>query len=85
MISNLRKRISFKRDHKWTDAHVNDYVDDDMSEDQHKRVEKHTGICPDCRYLLDSLLKTAEELVKLRTKTPSDLKPKILERLRRDD
>ena len=59
--------VRFMRDHRWTHAHLSDYVDDDLSELERARVEEHVGMCPRCRRLLATLIKTLEGLRALGT------------------
>jgi anti-sigma factor RsiW len=54
--------LRFMRDHRWTHAHLSDYVDRDLSEPGRRRVEKHVGMCPRCRRMLATLIKTVEAL-----------------------
>jgi anti-sigma factor RsiW len=54
--------LRFMRDHRWTHAHLSDYVDLDLSEPGRRRVEKHVGMCPRCRRMLATLIKTVEGL-----------------------
>ena len=41
----LRKR---RDDHVWSQQHLSDYVDGDMSWRSRKRLELHAEECPDC-------------------------------------
>lgn len=52
----------FIRDHRWTHAHLSDYVDDDLSQPERARVEEHVGMCPRCRRVLATLIKMLEGL-----------------------
>jgi anti-sigma factor RsiW len=54
--------LRFLVDHRWTHAHLSDYLDDDLSEHDRGRVEKHVGMCPRCRHVLATLMKTLEGL-----------------------
>jgi anti-sigma factor RsiW len=54
--------LRFVRDHRWTQAHLSDYLDDDLSHAERGRVEDHVGMCPRCRRVLATLVKTLEGL-----------------------
>jgi anti-sigma factor RsiW len=54
--------LRFMRDHRWTHAHLSDYVDDDLSQPERARVEEHVGMCPRCHRVLATLVRTLEGL-----------------------
>ena len=60
------RMLRFLVDHRWTRAHLSDYLDKDLSEHDRGRVEQHVGMCPRCRDLLATLMKTLEGLHALR-------------------
>lgn len=79
-------RRRFMRDHHWTHAHLNHYVDGDLTDGERRRVEQHTGLCPECRRVLKALRRTIEGLTSLRRPTaPAGLAPEIIDRLRREE
>jgi Putative zinc-finger len=56
------RMLRFLLDHRFTQAHLSDYADEDLSEHDRGRVEQHVGMCPRCRHLLATLMKTLEGL-----------------------
>lgn len=56
------RMLRFLLDHRWTQAHISDYVDDDLPEQDRVRVEQHVGMCPGCRRVLATLMKTLDGL-----------------------
>ena len=82
MIRRLLRRRRFMREHRWTHAHLSDYVDEDLDGAQRERVEEHVGLCPQCRRVLSTLRRTLEGLRGLGTSRPPDLEEGIIERLR---
>lgn len=48
-------RLRFALDHRWSQAHMSDYVDAEMAAGDRVRVERHTDDCPECRALLAAL------------------------------
>lgn len=84
MIRGLLHRRRFMREHRWTDVHLSAYLDDDLAPGERQRVEVHVGLCPECRRVLQTLRKTVEGLMALRTPAPADLAPGIIERLREE-
>jgi anti-sigma factor RsiW len=51
----LGHRLRFRRDHRWTQRHASDYLDDDLAPEARRRVEHHRGECPECDALLEAL------------------------------
>lgn len=84
MIRRWLNQRRFMREHEWTHVHLNDYLDGDLAPGQRHRVEEHVGLCPECRRMLQTLRKTVEGLMALRTPAPADLGPGIIERLRQE-
>jgi anti-sigma factor RsiW len=54
--------LRFMRDHRWTQAHLSDYLDDDLAQPERARVEHHVGMCPRCRRVVETLMKTLDGL-----------------------
>lgn len=77
------KRWMLTRDHHWTHAHLSDYLDDELSERQRRRVEHHAGMCPECRRLLATLRRTLRELTGLHDEPAPSVADGVIERLRR--
>jgi anti-sigma factor RsiW len=84
VIRGLLARRRFMRDHRWTSAHLSDYVDGELQRSDRARVELHVRWCPDCRRLLESLRRTVKGLVGLRIAAPERVTPAIIDRLRRE-
>jgi anti-sigma factor RsiW len=84
MIRRLIERRRYMREHRWTHAHLSDYLDEELSPEERRRVEEHVGICPHCRRVLRTLRRTLESLMEL----PAEPRPRVadgvIERLRRE-
>ena len=55
LLRELKKRVRFGRDHRWTRRRASEYLDDDLDPDGRRRIERHAGECPECDALLESL------------------------------
>lgn len=84
MIRRLLRRRRFMREHRWTHARLNDYLDDDLSIQELRRVEEHLSLCPECRRIMRTLRRTLEELMSLHSAAPPHLTESIIDRLRRE-
>jgi anti-sigma factor RsiW len=84
MIRRLLERRRYMREHKWTHAHLSEYLNEDLSPDERERVEDHVSICPHCRRVLRTLRRTVESLVDLRAEGRPGLADGVIERLRRE-
>jgi anti-sigma factor RsiW len=82
MIRRLLERRRFMREHRWTHAHLSEYVDQELGRAERERVEEHVGLCPQCRRVLATLRRTLRELRELRRPARPDLANGIIERLR---
>src|SRR3954452_17483579 len=58
-------RIRFARDHRWSQAHISEYVDAELPPRDRDRIERHTRDCSDCRELLTSLQQMISTLATL--------------------
>src|SRR4051794_31312078 len=58
-------RIRFARDHRWSQAHMSEYVDAELAARDRDRIEHHTRECSDCRELLTSLQQMTSALATL--------------------
>lgn len=81
MIRRLLERRRFMREHRWTHAHLSDYVDRELDPVGRHRVEEHVGLCPQCRRVLATLRRTLRELRELGVPPRADLADGIIERL----
>jgi anti-sigma factor RsiW len=82
MIRRLLARRRFMREHRWTHAHLSDYVDRELGDAELVRTEEHVGVCPQCRRVLATLRRTLDALRELGTERRPDLATGIIERLR---
>jgi anti-sigma factor RsiW len=58
-------RISFWRDHRWSKAHVSEYVDAELAARDRERIERHIRDCSECSELLVSLREMVSALAAL--------------------
>jgi anti-sigma factor RsiW len=84
MIRRLLNRMRFMREHRWTHAHLSDYLDAELPDEERARVEEHVGICPQCRRVLATLRRTLERLRDLPADPQPEVAEGIIERLRAD-
>jgi anti-sigma factor RsiW len=54
-MSSFFHRARFSWEHRWTTAHMSDYVDDVLDQVGVRRAERHIGECADCRQALAGL------------------------------
>lgn len=80
--------LRFMRDHRWTSAHLSEYIDHELDEPARRRVEEHVGLCPKCHRMLATLRRTVSGLGSLRRRTvpaPGDAVAEgVLDRFRED-
>jgi anti-sigma factor RsiW len=76
------RMLFFLRDHRWTQRHLSDYIDGDLDPRERDRVERHVGMCPQCRRLLETLKRTVAGLMGLRDAPTGDVADGVIERLR---
>ena len=62
----FRHPVRFHRDHRFTLAHASAYLDGELDEAGHARVERHARFCPRCFAFLASLRRTVTGLAELR-------------------
>jgi anti-sigma factor RsiW len=82
MILRAIRRRRFMREHRWTHSHLSEYVDAELSPDERERLEQHLGICPQCRRVLATLMRTVQGLRRLRGEAPPGLADTVIGRLR---
>jgi anti-sigma factor RsiW len=58
-------RIRFWRDHRWSQAHMSEYVDAELAPGDRDRIEHHIRDCSECRGLLASLQEMVSALATL--------------------
>jgi len=76
-------RWRFMREHRWTGNRLSDYLEDELSELERLRLERHTGLCPQCRRVLATLQRTVRELAGLRDEPTPGVAEGAIDRLRR--
>jgi len=76
------KRWRFMRQHRWTHARLSSYLDDELSARERRRVERHTGICPECQRVLATLRRTLRELMGLSDEPRPSVADGVIDRLR---
>jgi len=84
VIRRLLAKHRFMRDHRWTQAHLSDYIDGDLRSSDRQRVEEHAHWCPECRRVLESLRRTLKGLMELRATPGESIAPGVIDRLRRE-
>jgi predicted anti-sigma-YlaC factor YlaD len=82
VIRRLLARRRYMREHRWTNAHLSEYLDEGLSSEDVARVEEHVGICPHCRRVLATLRRTLEGLMSLRAEPHPGIADGVIERLR---
>ena len=84
MIRRLIARRRYMREHRWTHAHLSEYVDAELGSADAARVEAHVGICPQCSRVLATLRRTLEGLRSLRDEPPPAVADAVIDRLRHE-
>ena len=84
-IRTNRDRARMKRDHRWAQPRLSDYIDGDLRERERRRLERHADICPECGPLLRALTVTVFRLRQLRLRRPGHVTPQVIGRLRAED
>jgi hypothetical protein len=64
-MSNVIHRERFKRDHRWAPGRMSAYLDGELGSRSRARLERHTGECPECRGVLNSLRRMLGRLHRL--------------------
>jgi anti-sigma factor RsiW len=78
----LLRMMRFHREHRWTQGHLSEYVDDELDAGERDRVERHVGKCPECRRVLATLKRTLAALMGLREGASEDIAESVIARLR---
>lgn len=84
MIRRVLERRRFMREHRWTDARLSDYLDEQLAARDRGRVDEHIGRCPQCRRMLATLRRTLEELRSLSVEAHPGIADGVLRRLHRE-
>lgn len=83
MISRLLKHYRYMREHRWTHAHLSEYLDEELEGAERRRVEEHASICPQCKRVLATLRRTLAGLRELHSEPQVDVADGVIESLRR--
>ena len=73
------------REHRWTHAHLSEYLDRELPDEERHRVEEHVGICPHCQRVLATLRRTLERLRDLSGEPQPRVAEGVIDRLRTED
>jgi predicted anti-sigma-YlaC factor YlaD len=84
VIRRLLAHRRYMREHRWTHAHLSEYLDQELGSQDEARVKDHVGICPHCRRVLATLRRTLEGLRSLAAKPEPGLAAGVIERLREE-
>jgi len=84
-MSVLPERLQMKRDHRWARRRLSEYVDDELTPAERRRLERHADICPECGPLLRALTVTVFRLRQLRFRLPGSVAPRVIDRLRAEE
>lgn len=55
MAAMMWRRLSARRDHRWAQRRISDYVDRELAPRQQRRLGAHRELCPDCARLIATL------------------------------
>ena len=81
MMGPLRM-MRFHWEHRWTHQHLSEYLDGELDGGARARVERHVGMCPECRRVLATLKRTLAGLMGLREDQSTDIADSVIGRLR---
>jgi anti-sigma factor RsiW len=84
VIRRLIAKRRFMREHRWTHAHLSEYVDAELAPAATERVEAHVGICPHCHRVLATLRRTLEGLRSLGDEPAPAVADAVIDRLRHE-
>jgi anti-sigma factor RsiW len=83
MIRRFLERRRFLRDHRFAHARLSDYIEQELPPSEHRRVEEHVGICPQCRRVLATLKRTLRDLRSLPAESRPGVADAVIDRLRK--
>jgi anti-sigma factor RsiW len=66
-----------KRDHRWSQRHVHDYLDGELDRAGRARLERHARLCPECGAMLRTFIALLRLLPLLRLE-PCSVPPRVL-------
>lgn len=73
--------FGFVREHRFTRAHMSEYIDGELTVHDKRRLERHARRCPGCRRLLVSLQRTVQALASIRDRPAGDIADRVILRL----
>ncbi|CAN5432562.1 hypothetical protein BH10ACT11_BH10ACT11_03570 [soil metagenome] len=87
MSGGFVSRMRFMREHRWTGAHLSEYLDEGLPAHGQDRLDQHLGACPECRRLLQGLRRALDGLRSMRSEPESapgsaGIADSVIERLR---
>jgi anti-sigma factor RsiW len=63
-------RMMFRPDHRWAPDRMSEYLDGDLAQGRRSRMERHLGVCVECRRLLAGLTLVVDALHRLPAPQP---------------
>jgi anti-sigma factor RsiW len=84
MIRKFLAKRRYMREHRWTHAHLSEYVDAELRPAEVARVEAHVGICPHCHRVLATLRRTLQGLRSLGEEERPGVAEGVIDRLRHE-
>jgi anti-sigma factor RsiW len=84
MIRRLIAKRRYMREHRWTHAHLSEYLDEGLGPGEAARVEAHVGVCPHCRRVLATLRRTLGGLRSLKEQADAGVADAVIDRLRHE-
>lgn len=82
MRPRFLERYRYMREHRWTHAHLSEYLDRELDDAGRERLEEHASICPQCRRVLATLRRTLASLRDLQPEAPAGVAEGVIEGLR---
>jgi anti-sigma factor RsiW len=61
------ERVPVKRECRWAQDHMSDYLDGDLAESRRRRMQQHVKECPECHRVLTTLRRMVGALHRLPT------------------
>ena len=83
-MASVLHRLRFRRDHRWSLAHMSEEVDGDLGEREHARLHGHVDECPDCERVLATLQQLVGQLRDLRGRERRSVADSVLEQVKRE-
>jgi len=84
MIRRLLAKRRYMREHRWTHAHLSQYLDEELRPGEVARVEAHVSICPHCHRVLATLRRTLAGLRSLGEEGAPGVADGVIDRLRHE-